>query len=88
MPRPDQSSQTHTSPTQAAKLLAYLKDHPEGITDLQALMFLGIRRLAARIFELTQQGITFAREWVHLESGAKVIRYSIAVPVQSELQLS
>lgn len=79
---------THTKPSQAAKLLAYLHSHPEGITDLEALMFIGTRRLAARIFELTQQGHVFAREWVTLESGAKVIRYTLALPVQAELSLT
>lgn len=44
--------------TQAARIIRYLEDHPEGITPYEAFVFLRITKLATRISELIRDGYT------------------------------
>jgi len=67
----------NSSPTQCEALLEYLSDHGEGITALEALNALGIGRLAARIYELKQEGHAIEERMVELPNGKRVSRYSI-----------
>lgn len=50
--------------TQCTRLLDYLKDHKEGITQLEALNQLGIMRLTSRICELKEDGYLFKKEMI------------------------
>ena len=42
--------------SQAKQVLRYLKEHPEGLTQIEATSMLQITRLAARISDLRQEG--------------------------------
>ncbi len=68
----------HSSPTQSQALMRYLRENQEGITSLEALRELGIGRLAARVFELREQGIRITDELIKLENGKHVSRYRLA----------
>lgn len=43
--------------TQAGQVLAYLREHPEGITTIDAFYYMNITRLAARISDIKKSGI-------------------------------
>lgn len=49
-------------PTQAQRVLRYLKRHV-GITDAEARDELGISRLSGRIYELRESGVNIANVW-------------------------
>lgn len=49
--------------TQADRILRYMKDYG-GITQLQATMYLGCTRLAARISDLRDRGVMISDDWV------------------------
>lgn len=68
----------HSSPTQCQALLRYLRENPDGITSLEALRELGIGRLAARVFELREQGYRITDELIRLDNGKHVSRYRLA----------
>ena len=55
--------------TQNHKVLAYIRTHGS-ISDLEAYRELGIRRLAARIYDLKAMGYTFTVEDEKHEGGA------------------
>lgn len=74
----------HSSPTQCQALVVFLKEHPEGITSLEALLQLGIGRLAARVFELRAEGHRITDELIKLENGKHVARYRL---VSGELKV-
>ena len=63
--------------TQNERILALLREHPEGITPLQALEVVGSFRLAARIWELRDAGYDIRTETVVLpgRGGKSVARY-------------
>jgi len=70
--------------TQSEELLAYLRDHPGGITPLEALHEVGCMRLAARIFDLRSEGHDILDETVAVTARngrvAHVKRYRLARP--------
>lgn len=49
-------------PTQNDRILAYLKNHKEGITSKDAFELFGITRLSGRIFDLRDMGYDIATE--------------------------
>ena len=68
----------HRQPTQAEALLAHLRRGDEGITSLEALKLYGIGRLAARVYELKQDGHAISEELVEVANGKRVSRYRLA----------
>jgi hypothetical protein len=68
--------ETHRRPTQAGKILAYLQAGNR-ITALEALQQFGCLRLAARIYELRNQGWQIAERMVETGGGKRVAEYSI-----------
>lgn len=54
-------------PTQAKRILEYMKEH-KGITTLDAARDLGCMRLSARIFELKESGTDIKSEFVEVEN--------------------
>lgn len=48
--------------TQADRIIDYINEFGS-ITPLQAFRDLGITRLAARVFEMKQDGVQFEQEW-------------------------
>ena len=67
---------THRRPTQAGKILAYLQAGNR-ITALEALQRFQCFRLAARIYELRNQGWQIAERMVETGSGKRVAEYSL-----------
>jgi len=64
-------------PTQAQKVLGFLKKH-RTITPREALMDLGVYRLAARIHDLRERGLKISTSnKVHPETGARYASYSL-----------
>ena len=53
----------NTNPTQAQRVLDYMKEHGS-ITQLEALNTLGVMRLASRISNLKKQGYTIVGKFV------------------------
>lgn len=53
----------NSNPTQCARVLEYMERHG-GITPLEAMMELGVYRLASRISEMRKRGINIVDEWV------------------------
>lgn len=54
-------------PTQAKRILAYMKEHG-GITTLEAVRDLGCMRLGARIYELKDSGVDVKSEFIEVEN--------------------
>ena len=73
----------HRQPTQAEALLSHLRSSEEGITSLEALKLYGIGRLAARVYELKQDGHAISEELVDVGNGKRVSRYRLAGGGQS-----
>lgn len=61
--------------TQAQTILEMLKRGP--VTDMDALHKAGVRRLAARILDLRQQGYQIETERITTRGGAVVARYHL-----------
>ena len=68
-------------PTQNERIIAYLEEHPEGITQLEAGQYLGVMRLASRITDLRRRGyniiadpVTVHNRW---EEKCRVTRYRL-----------
>jgi hypothetical protein len=59
-------------------VLALLRLHPDGLTDLEALQQAGCRRLAARIYDLRAAGYSIISEQVRTPSGKHIARYRLA----------
>lgn len=53
-------------PSQTQRLLEYLRNHPEGITQQKAYDKFGIARLASRMAEIKKQGIPFDTDTVEV----------------------
>lgn len=70
--------------TDAQAVLAYLEDHPEGLTPLEALYEVGTLRLAARIFDLRAAGYVIRDAMVEVKARngrtARVKRYWLEQP--------
>ena len=65
---------------QKARLIQFLTEHPEGITQLTAFNELGICRLSERCRELTQAGFQIDHEWITVptrDRPAHVVRYTL-----------
>ena len=63
--------------TQTDKLLAYLEEHPEGITPLEALRVIGSFRLGARVYDLRKRGYQIVSQAEVVNGGARVARYRL-----------
>lgn len=62
--------------TQKQKINKYLAEHSEGITAREALLKLGIGRLAARIHEMRKGGANIAESWEEYKNGdGETVRY-------------
>jgi hypothetical protein len=70
--------------TQTEEVLALLREHPEGITSMNAITELGCTRLAARIADLKEAGYRIDTEsvTVHARNGraVRVARYRLVTP--------
>ena len=79
--------QPHGAPGQKIRVLDYLREHPEGLTQLVALQVLAVSRLAAIVFRLKDDdGHNIVTDLVDMETRygtAKVARYRL---VQDGLQ--
>jgi hypothetical protein len=69
-------AETHKRPTQAGRILAYLRAGHR-ITALDALELFGCFRLAARIHELRQDGWRIQERAVETRGGKRVAEYFI-----------
>ena len=69
-------AETHKRPTQAGRILRYLKDGNR-ITALDALESFGCFRLAARIHELRRDGWGIQERTVETRGGKRVAEYSM-----------
>jgi hypothetical protein len=63
--------------TQTERILQYMREHPEGITALEALNDLGCFRLAARIHDLRAEGHQITEEPYSTSSAKRVSRYRL-----------
>ena len=66
----------HSEPTQAGRILAYLK-RGNSLTPLEALERFGCMRLGARIHELKRRGVNILADIATI-NGKRVARYSLA----------
>lgn len=48
---------------QIQKIIAYAQDNNDSITNLEALLYAGVGRLAARISEMRTKGYPIITEW-------------------------
>lgn len=65
--------------TQEEKVVEYMRKHG-GITTREAMIELGVARLASRIYDLTRRGVKIHRESVTVDTRdgkTKVTRYSL-----------
>lgn len=72
------SKLNYMSQTQAQKekIKAYLQKG-KGLTALEALRKFGCFRLAARIKNLSDEGVQIKRQWIKTKNGKHIVRYSI-----------
>jgi hypothetical protein len=63
--------------TQSERILAHLREHPEGITPLEALNEYGCLRLSARIYDLRAEGHQITEETHTTPTGKHVARYRL-----------
>ena len=77
---------TNINPTQCNRVLAYIEKHGS-ITQLEALMELGVMRLASRISNLRKSGYEIDCEWVEVTNRfgekCRIKSYSLAKEVKS-----
>lgn len=64
-------------PTQNERVLAYMREHPGGITAMEALTDIGCFRLAARIYDLRHEGHQIIEETQSTPTGKRVARYRL-----------
>jgi hypothetical protein len=62
------------------EVLQLLKARDRGITALDALREVGCMRLAARIWEIKQEGIPITRKIEATPNGRLIARYTLVVP--------
>lgn len=72
------SKLNYMSQTQAQKdkIKAYLQKG-KGLTALEAVRQFGCLRLAARIKNLSDEGVQIKRQWIKTKNGKHIVRYSI-----------
>ena len=70
----------HNRPTQRERVLDYMRKYGS-ITTLDAVLDLGVLRLASRINEIKRIGIPIKKDWTRVKNrfgeDCKVLRYSI-----------
>jgi hypothetical protein len=66
-----------SKPTQAQRILQRMREHPEGITAMEALDEIGCFRLAARIYDLRAEGHQIIEETQSTPTGKHVARYRL-----------
>ena len=66
-----------SKPTQAERILEYMREHPEGITPITALDEFGCFRLGARIYDLRREGHQITAETHGTATGKSVARYRL-----------
>ena len=69
-------AETHKRPTQAGRILAYLREG-QRITALEALELFQCFRLAARVHELRREGWNIIERTVETASGKRIAEYSL-----------
>lgn len=73
-------NETHKRPKQTERVLDYMRRHGS-ITTLDAILDLGVLRLASRISELQKAGVPIKRDWMKVKNrfgeDCNVLRYSI-----------
>ncbi len=69
-------AETHKRPTQAGRILAYLREGHR-ITALEALQLFQCFRLAARVHELRREGWGIIERTVETASGKRIAEYSL-----------
>lgn len=71
----------NSNPTQCSRVLDYIQQHGS-ITQFDAMLHLGVMRLASRISELKKQGFEITCEWVDVTNRfgetCRVKKYSLA----------
>ena len=72
----DEAEERNSKPTQAGRILAYLRAGNR-LTAIEALERFGCFRLAARIHELRRQGWNVQERTVETRSGKRVAEYSM-----------
>ena len=73
--------------TQHARIAAYLREHPEGLTTGEALEVLGVYALSQRVGELRRQGMPIEGEMEETAGGARVKRYRLRNALDSAASL-
>lgn len=72
--------EANSNPTQCNRVLEYINQHGS-ITQFEAMLELGVMRLASRISELRKHGYDFAWEWVEVrnrfDEPCRVKKYSL-----------
>ena len=63
--------------SQNARILSWLEQHDEGVTQLEAFNALGCCRLSERIREIERAGFLIDHEPERTANGARVIRYRL-----------
>jgi hypothetical protein len=81
----DEAEERNSRPTQAGRILAYLRAGNR-ITAIEALEQFGCFRLAARIHELRREGWQIEERTVETRSGKRVAEYSLATLTHAEGQ--
>lgn len=66
--------------TQIQKIYHYMLEN-KGITQREAMMRLGVGRLAARISDMKKRGYKISTEMIKTDSGSYVARYSLDEPM-------
>jgi hypothetical protein len=69
-------AETHKRPTQAGRILAYLREGHR-ITALEALELFQCFRLAARVHELRREGWAIVERTVETATGKRIAEYSL-----------
>ena len=69
-------AETHKRPTQAGRILDYLREGHR-ITALEALELFQCFRLAARVHELRREGWNIIERTVETASGKRIAQYSM-----------
>ena len=72
--------ENNSNPTQAQRVLAYIEEHGS-ITQKEALIDLGVMRLASRVSELKKKGYDITGEMVKVENrfgdSCRIKKYSM-----------
>lgn len=73
-------NETHKRPKQTERVLSYMRRNGS-ITTLDAMLDLGVLRLASRISELKKDGYIIKRDWVKVKNRfgeeCSILRYSL-----------